>query len=268
MKEVISSAKNPLIKRVLAFEKKRNREYQKKFTVEGIRENLMALANGWEHEELVIPERQNLNWFDQQGFKTPGLKVQQVSNALFEKIAYRGKVDNVVGIYNTQELSLDRLKLPKDPLILVLESIEKPGNIGAIMRTADAAGVDAIILSEPNCDIYNPNVVRSSLGTLFSLQVAVASNEETMKFIEQKGCKVCTTYLEGSMPHFDADLSGGVAIVMGSEANGVTSFWLDRADFIVKIPMRGQVDSMNVSTATAVLVYESVRQRTHKKTDD
>lgn len=259
--EVISSSKNPLIKRVLGFEKKRNRDFQHKFVVEGIRENRMALANGWLHEEIILPESQDGNWLQSNGFDTSALHVQYISNALFEKLAYRGRVANMIGIYHTRDHSPKNLKLPDRPLVLVLESLEKPGNIGAIMRTADAAGVDALILADPVADLYNPNLIRGSLGTVFSLNTAIGTNREVLDLIHRHQWRICTTSLEGANPHYNADLTGGLCIVMGSEAHGVTDFWINNADEIVKIPMHGKVDSLNVSTATAILLFEARRQR-------
>ncbi len=263
--EVISSSKNPLVRRIISLEKKRNREYQKKFVIEGIREIRMALANGWLHEEIILPEKQQGSWLSDNGFDTADLHIQFISDALFEKLTYRGNVENMLGIFNTKDIFLGNLKLPSDPLILILESLEKPGNIGAIFRSADAAGVDAVIIAEPVSDLYNPNLIRGSLGTLFSLNIGVGTNQETLDFIKQNDWHICTSYLEGSKPHYNASYKNGTCIVMGSEANGVTDFWVNNADEIVKIPMKGQVDSMNVSTATAVLLFEAVRQRALNK---
>ncbi len=158
---------------------------------------------------------------------------------------------------------LNRLELADNALVIVLEAIEKPGNMGAIFRTADAAGVDAILIADANTDFYNPNVIRASLGTVFTVPFAMASNEECYHYLSQRDFNIYSTYLEGAVPHFDVDMSLNTALVMGSEAFGITSFWIENTKQSIKIPMRGKADSMNVSTAAAVVVFEAIRQRSN-----
>ena len=159
------------------------------------------------------------------------------------------------------ETGLERLRFKKDALVVVLEQIEKPGNLGAIFRTADAAGIDAIIIANEHGDVFNPNVVRASLGTLFTVPFAIASNSEAWKFLSENAFKVYATYLEATKPHFEVDMTGNTALVMGSEAYGITDFWIENNSDLIKIPMNGQADSLNVSTASAIAIYEGVRQR-------
>jgi RNA methyltransferase, TrmH family len=259
--QVISSIKNPSIKKVMALNKKRGRVIHGQFLVEGIREIEMALESGLEPEEVLY----NAHWakeeLDKFSSKLHKSKSFLVENDVFDKISYRDSVANAIGIFPLFDATIDNLNLKDGALILVLEAIEKPGNLGAIFRTADAAEVDAIIISNANTDFYNPNVIRASLGTVFTVPFAISSNDGTQAFLQTNQFKVYTTYLEGSVPHYDVDLKGNTAIVMGSEAFGVTTTWIDNATQTIKIPMNGKADSMNVSTAAAVVVFEAIRQR-------
>jgi TrmH family RNA methyltransferase len=257
----ITSIKNPTIKKVLALGKKRGRNVHGQFLVEGIREIEMALESGLLPDEVMFNTHwtaDNLTAFQE---RLQDAKQYELDDLVFEKISYRDSVANAVAVFPLFETSLDKLSLRENALVLILEAIEKPGNMGAIFRTADAAGVDAIIISNANTDFYNPNVIRASLGTIFSVPFAIASNDETLDYLNKQDYNIYSTYLAGSVSHFDVDMSLNTALVMGSEALGITDFWVDNATTCIKIPMQGKADSMNVSTAAAVVVYEAIRQR-------
>jgi len=160
-----------------------------------------------------------------------------------------------------KHFSLDTLQLPEKPFIIVLESVEKPGNLGAILRTADAAGVDAIIVCDPQTDFYNPNVIRSSIGCIFTKQVIACGSKEALQWMKQKDIRIFATDLAASEWYHETDFTQPSAIVMGTEADGLTNFWLRNADSRIKIPMRGYIDSLNVSVSTAVITFEAMRQR-------
>lgn len=245
----------------MALNKKRGRTTYGQFLVEGIREIEMALESGLQPDEILF----NHHWNDAERAafqaRLSGAKTFIVDDIVFDKISYRDSVANAVAVFPLFNTEIQSLTLPKIPLVLVLESIEKPGNLGAIFRTADAAGIDAIIITNANTDFYNPNVIRASLGTVFTVPFAISTNEVTLDFLKTNAFQVYSTYLEGAVPHFDVDMKKSTALVMGSEAFGITPFWIENATTCIKIPMHGKADSMNVSTAAAVVVYEAIRQR-------
>lgn len=260
----ISSLKNPLIKKIQSLNKKRGRESNHLFLVEGIREVELAIESGLHPTEMLFNHCWANDDLEAYAEKVECEKQFLLDEQVFEKISYRSSVPNVLATFSLFNTRLDNLKLPKNSIVLVLESIEKPGNLGAIFRTADAAGVDAIIIANANTDFYNPNVIRASLGTVFTVPFAICSNEACLQFLAENRFNIFSTYLEGAIPHFEVDMSKNTAIVMGSEAFGITNFWAENAHKCIKIPMLGKADSMNVSTATAVVVYEAVRQRNKK----
>lgn len=194
----------------------------------------------------------------------PKIDIIELSAELFSKISYRETTGGLIAVVKTREHQLLDLKLPANPLILVLEAVEKPGNLGAILRTADAAAVDAVICCHIPSDIYNPNAVRSSLGTVFTVPLAVASNQEVMAWLRSNKISTYCTNLHKAKEYHLQDYKGPSAIVVGTEATGVSSEWAEFADQNVRIPMLGKIDSMNVSVATAIMVYEAKRQRNFK----
>ncbi len=246
----------------MALNKKRGRTIHHQFLVEGIREIEMALETGLQPDEILFNYHWNDSILDAYRSKLSETKEYILDDGVFEKISYRDSVANAVAIFPLFDTNIASLKLPPTPLLLVLESIEKPGNLGAMFRTADAAGVDGIIITNANTDFYNPNVIRASLGTVFTVPFAITNNDECLEFLQNQGATIYSTYLEGSVPHFDANMKEATALVMGSEAFGITDFWIKNSDQCIKIPMNGKADSMNVSTAAAVVVYEAIRQRT------
>lgn len=259
--QLISSVKNSTIKKVMALNKKRGRTTHGQFLVEGIREIEMALESGMQPIDLMFND-----YWDSEALINFREKAQAqnefiLDDIVFEKISYRDSVANAVATFPLFDTDLASLSLKDNALVLVLEAIEKPGNMGAIFRTADAAGVDAIIIANANTDFYNPNVIRASLGTVFTVPFAICSNEDCLDYLQNKSFDIYSTYLEGAVPHFQVDMQKNTALVMGSEAFGITDFWVNNAKQCIKIPMHGKADSMNVSTAAAVVIYEAIRQR-------
>ena len=231
--------------------------------VEGFREITLTLNSGFEIKELYFSREVHLHPGSDGLFRQlqQTVKLTEVSKAVFEKIAYRDHSDGLIALVAPKYPKLDDLILSTNPILLVLESIEKPGNLGAILRTADAAALDAIIVCDPKTDIYNPNVIRSSLGCIFTKQVLTCTSLDAIAFLRKRGIKSYAAALTASLPYHETDFICPCAIVMGSEANGLTDTWLDNADEKIKIPMFGKVDSLNVSTSAAILVFEAKRQR-------
>lgn len=264
MTDPINSPANPHIKNILRLQaNSRDRYSQNLFVIEGYREISRAMASGIEIKELYTCSE-----LDRQG-RSEELSVQdsrmlvfEVSKAVFSRIAYREGSDGLVALAVPRNLKLIDLKLSINPLILILESVEKPGNLGAIMRTADAAGIDAVIVCDPLTDIYNPNAIRSGVGCIFTRQVVTCSSKEAIEWTRNKKIKVYAAALtQKALLYHQVNFCGPTAIVMGTEATGLSSEWLDTSDIQIIIPMKGIADSMNVSTSAAVLVFEAVRQR-------
>ncbi len=268
----ITSAQNPKIKELLALQEK-SKERKKKglFVVEGRRELLHCIEAGYEPFTLFLcPEiissddRREIEQAIMDGNRTTGQRmpaVIQIPQHLYDKVAYRGGTEGVIAEMYCKDMGLETLTLKENPLVVVLEAVEKPGNLGAVLRSADAAGADAVIVCDPLTDMYNPNLIRSSIGAIFTVPVATASTEECINWLKDKGIKIYTAQLQDSEWYYDTDMKGGSAIVMGTEATGLTDTWRMVADAHIKIPMLGQLDSLNVSVSAAILLYEAVRQR-------
>lgn len=185
----------------------------------------------------------------------------EIPQKLYSKIAYRGGTEGVIAEIEYKLFSLEDLILSENPLIVVLESVEKPGNLGAVLRSADAAGADAVIICDPLTDLYNPNLIRASLGASFTVQTVAASTQDTIEWLKQHEIKILTAQLQDSSFYYDTPMQGATAIVMGTEADGLTLPWRDAAEAHIKIPMNGLLDSLNVSVSAAILLFEAVRQR-------
>lgn len=256
----ITSTQNPKIKNLLALEKPRERRKQCLFVIEGIKEIKMALEAGYKIGNLFFCE-EIISTRDLEQLGVGDKLLIPVSREVFEKIAVREGSGGVVAVAEQKTHRLDHLKLSANPLLLVLESVEKPGNLGAILRTADAAGIDAVIICDPQTDFYNPNVVRSSIGCVFTKQTASATSEEAISWLRQRDINIYCTYLKASTPYHELDYRKPTAIVMGTESTGLSDTWLKASDSNIIIPMQGNIDSMNVSTAAAVVVFEAKRQR-------
>ncbi len=258
--DLISSAQNPKIKSLLSLQKPRERKRQQLFIIEGRKEIAMALQAGYKIGNLFYCE----DIISADELKDIGLQDKfnaRVTRDVFDKIAVRENSGGVIAVAEMKPHSLERITLSANPLLLVVESVEKPGNLGAILRTADAAGVDAVVSCDPQTDFYNPNVIRSSLGCVFTTQIATGSSEDTIAWLKQNNVSVFCTYLGASKPYTEIDYSQPCAIVMGTEATGLSASWVKNSDANIIIPMHGKIDSMNVSTAAAVVVFEARRQR-------
>ncbi|MDD3273798.1 MAG: RNA methyltransferase [Bacteroidales bacterium] len=256
---IITSPQNPRIKELISLgAKSSERRKRGLFLVEGARECRAVLKAGYFFDTLFwVPEIADKEFVSSINAES----LIQVSPQLYEKIAYRGTTEGIIAIVRQKELKLNDIKLSNNPLIIVLESVEKPGNLGAVLRTADAAKADAVIICEPLTDIYNPNTIRSSLGGLFTNQVATCSSEEAYEWLKENQVSIFTAELQASEWYHLTNMSGPMAIVMGTEADGLKDFWRERADKRIKIPMRGELDSLNVSVSTAIICFEALRQR-------
>lgn len=255
--KIISSIQNPLIKKILLLqEKSRVRKEENLFVIDGWKETKLAIANGLKIDTILYRKGFELNP-EEAGIEN----IIEVSEDIFDKIAVRGNTSKVVSLAKPKNISLSDLKLSENPLIIVLDGIEKPGNTGAILRTADATGIDAIICCDTQTDIYNPNTIRSSVGCVFTKQIVVCSKEDCLKFLQQNKISVYTTSLNAANNYLECEYKKPSAFVFGTEADGVNIFWEENSTSNIIIPMRGQNDSLNVSNAVAVVVFEAVRQR-------
>ena len=284
--ETITSATNPKIKNLLLLqEKSKARREQGLFVVEGQRELQHCIEAGYKvHTVFVCPEISNAPaTFDSAEFyfsgrcpknqnsassvlRRPTLaeaspSIIEVPASLYHKIAYREGTEGVIAEVEAKHVGLEDLVLPENPLIVVLEAVEKPGNLGAVLRSADAAKADAVIVCDPLTDLYNPNLIRASIGAIFTVPTVAASSEETIAFLKARGIKILTAQLQDSSLYYDVDMKCGTAIVMGTESTGLTDVWRRAADAHIRIPMLGQLDSLNVSVSASILLFEAVRQR-------
>jgi TrmH family RNA methyltransferase len=263
----ISSAHNTLFKQWLALhEKARERKKEGLFLAEGLREVGMALRNGFEVEILLFDESFTSpslleDWWASLSLDGDHARLVSLDTTLFRKFAYRSAVPNVVAVLKTRYRSVHELPLSACPLLLLVDNVEKPGNLGAMLRTADAAGVDAVLVCDQHTDIWNPNVIRASLGAAFSVPLACLPAADALTYLKEHQIKVLVTSLHATNSVHDADLKEPLAFVVGTEADGVSAFWQDMASKSIIIPMHGQVDSLNVSAAAAVVLFEAVRQR-------
>ena len=250
---VITSVQNARIKHVVALQQKSSlRREEGLLVVEGQREIEHCIACGYEIEELFV-----LNTISYTGHSPATL----VSPQVYEKMAYRESTEGIIAVAKTKQHRLKDLSLKDNPLIVVLERVEKPGNLGAILRSAEAAGVDAVIVCDPLTDLYNPNLIRASIGGVFNVPVAVCTSEECIAFLKQRHITILTAQLQDSYEYYDYDMRPATAIVMGTESTGLTQQWREAADAHIRIPMLGRLDSLNVSVSAAILMYEAVRQR-------
>lgn len=261
--EVITSLQNPKVKNFQHLQKSRERRIQNLFIVEGKKEIFRAMEAKYVCTHLfVCPEIFNQSIegiIDLPGGETP--KIYKVSPEIYAHIAYRKNTEGIIGWAIPVKHTLDQIRLKKNPLTLVLEGVEKPGNLGAIMRTADAAALDAIIIGDPKTDLYNPNVIRSSLGAVFTVPSGVDTSENTIQWLKKNNIKLFCTSPEASIPYDHVDFTGPSAIVLGTETTGLTQHWFSASDQNILIPMQGKVDSINVSVSAGIVLFEAVRQR-------
>ena len=296
--ELITSAQNPKIKRLLALQKdSAERRSCGLFVVEGRRELERCLAAGFEADTIfvcpelaasgnpggVCPENHGRPWPCEregpiardgrdervarsfQGIPPRGsgstAHIFEVSEAVYEKVAYRGGTEGIIAEVKARSLKLEDLHLKDNPLIVVLESVEKPGNLGAVLRSADAAGADAVLICDPLTDLWNPNLVRASLGACFTVPTVACRSEEAIAWLKGHGIQILTAQLQDSELYYRTDMRPGTALVMGTESTGLSDEWRRAATSHIRIPMLGAMDSLNVSVSAAVLLYEAVRQR-------
>ncbi|KAF2341476.1 TrmH family RNA methyltransferase [Flavobacterium tistrianum] len=257
----ITSVQNPYIKSlVLLQEKAKARKQTGTFLIEGQREISLAIKGGYEIETvLFLPElvsESEINKLIQNPFQ-----IIEINKEVYQKLAYRDTTEGILAVAKTKPLKLSDLKLSDNPLILVVESLEKPGNIGAVLRTADAANLDAVLVANPKSDLYNPNIVRSSVGCLFTNQIATGTSEEIISFLKEKKINFYSATLQNSTSYHTQNFTTPTALVVGTEATGLTQQWRDEATQNIIIPMQGEIDSMNVSVAAAILIFEAKRQR-------
>ncbi len=255
---MITSTQNPRIKHLLLLQQKSaQRKADGLFVVEGRREVEHCLSAGFTLRTAFVCDE-----IADASLSLPqGVEVVPVSRNVYERIAYRGGTEGVVAVVEVRNMSLRDLTLSASPLVVVLESVEKPGNLGAVLRSADAAGADAVIVCDPLTDLYNPNLIRSAVGALFTVPCVACSTEECIAFFKAKGIKILTAQLQDSSLYYDTPMTGPTAIVMGTEATGLTDQWRKAADAHIRIPMLGRLDSLNVSVSAAILLFEAVRQR-------
>lgn len=263
---IITSTQNAKVKHVVALQQKSAlRRKEGLFVVEGRRELAHCLEAGYKVIECFILENlerlENLEILETLENLSPLIPV---SPQVYEKMAYRGSTEGVIAVVREKQLSLDDLRLSSNPLVIVLERVEKPGNLGAVLRSADAAKADAVIVCDPLTDLYNPNLIRSSIGAVFSVPCVACSSEECIIFLKARGIQILTAQLQDSSLYYDTDMRRGIAIVMGTESTGLTDQWRQAADAHIRIPMLGQLDSLNVSVSAAILLFEAVRQRQSK----
>ncbi len=257
--DIITSAQNPKIKKLLQLQQKSSeRRKEVLFVVEGRRELMHCLEAGYEVDTLFYCNNVSSDVAD---LMSSCKRAFAVSADVYAKIAYRGSTEGVVAEVKSRHHTLADLKLSEHPLIVVLESVEKPGNLGAVLRSADAAGADAVIVCDPLTDLYNPNLIRSSLGAIFSVQSAACTSEECIEYLKTKGVSILTAQLQDSSLYYETDMKRATAIVIGTESTGLSDAWRLAADAHIRIPMLGKMDSLNASVSAAILLFEAVRQR-------
>ena len=262
-REYISSLQNGRVKGLVKLRTRRERDRRSTFLVEGHREMRRALE--WENHirsvyccpSLFSTGREDGLLSDLEG----RVKIVEVSEQVFRKVSYREQPEGLLAVLRQPSLRLADLWLGSHPLVLVVEAVEKPGNLGAMLRTAEAAGVDAVIVTDPATDVFNPNVVRASLGSLFTLPLAVSSGHRVLQWLGAQGVQVIATGPAADRSCWEVDLRDGVALVIGSEQQGLSDLWMSGSDLQVRIPMSGSVDSLNAGSAAAVMLFEARRQR-------
>ena len=283
--EIITSTQNPKVKHVLTLQQKSaERRKSGLFVVEGRRELMHCIEAGFTVETVYVCPTVCVGTEPMPSLPL-GVRMFEVSSEVYDKMAYRGSTEGVVAVVRARKLTLEELIKddsqstthnsnptpqtsnlnPHPPLLVVVEHVEKPGNLGAVLRSADAAGADGVVVCDPLTDLYNPNLIRASVGAIFSVPCVACSSEECIEFLKRKGIQILTAQLQDSSLYYDTDMQRPTAIVMGTEATGLTPQWREAADAHIRIPMLGRVDSLNVSVSAAILLFEAVRQRMDKR---
>lgn len=259
----ITSTKNPRVAAAVALRDRRARDEAGLTLVDGVRELDRALTGSASVVELFVDEA-SLGSAGADVVRravATGAAMTPVGPAVLGRLAYGDRSEGVVATVRIPTLALEALRLPADPLVVVLEGVEKPGNLGAVLRSADGAGADAVLLADPRTDPFNPNAVRASLGTIFAARLAAGASAAVRDHLAGAGIRVLAARVDGAVPYTEVDLRGGVALVLGSEAEGLTEAWSGDGVTAIHLPMRGVADSLNVSITAAVLLYEARRQR-------
>lgn len=264
MTERITSAANPRLKAAARLRGRRERDRAGLTLIDGVRETLRALAAGVTlREAFVLPEalaEQEMQALRER-LAEERVPLIELSRDAFQKLAYGDRLDGVIALAEAAPRALVELVLPPDPLICVVEGVEKPGNLGAIVRSADGAGVNAVIVADTATDLFNPNIIRASIGTVFAIPVAVASSGDVLQWLDKRDIEIIAARVQASADYTEADYRGAVAIALGSEARGLSDPWAELARASVHVPMMGVADSLNVSATAAILFYEALRQR-------
>jgi len=265
IKKQINSTQNTLVKQiVLLKEKSRERKKTGLFIIEGTREIALAIKGNYKIKTILfyaeLFSTENLN-----SLALNTTEIIEISKEVYQKIAYRETTEGIIAITQSKENTIEALSFNnKNPLLLIAEAPEKPGNIGAILRTADAANVDAVIIANPKTDLYNPNIIRSSVGCLFTNQIATGSTDVIIAFLKAKNINIYSAILQDSQDYHKQDYTKPTAIVVGTEASGLSQAWRNAAKQNISIPMQGAIDSLNVSVAAGILIFEAKRQRSFK----
>ena len=265
MSKLITSTANSYIKQLVQLkDKSKERKNTGSFLIEGIREIILAIKGGYKLDTILFYPK----FFSKEALNntiTQELKTIEVSKEVYQKLAYRDTTEGVLAVAKSENHSITDLKIKtKNPLILIAEAPEKPGNIGALLRTADAANVDAVIIANPKTDLYNPNIIRSSIGCIFTNQIAIGNTTEIIKFLKANSIDIYSAILQESVAYHAQDFTKPTAIVVGTEASGLSNEWRKNSTENIIIPMQGEIDSMNVSVAAGILIFEAKRQRGFK----
>jgi RNA methyltransferase, TrmH family len=274
--KILKSAQNPLVKSLVSLRKKKRQRFKKGvFLIEGERELLYALAGGVEFETIVFCRELlvgNTELTDAESLvlkfdinRTSNIRMVEVSPQVYGKIAVRENTEGIVVVAKLPRLAIYEVPLSKNPLVLVAAGLEKPGNLGALLRTADGAGVELVIVCGEDTDLYNPNIIRSSLGSLFTVPTFPLSWNDTREWLQKNKIRTIFTSPAGEKEYTEENYTDSVAICLGSEKEGLPSEWLRTKNSTVKIPMRGKMDSLNTSCSGAIVLYEALRQRECKK---
>ncbi|MCH7524281.1 MAG: RNA methyltransferase [Bacteroidetes bacterium] len=262
MTKQITSIQNPFFRQLVLLKyKSRARKTSGLFLIEGEREIKLALKGGYDIETILYyPELFSIEQLND--LTTQQLNIIEVSKEVYQKLAYRETTEGVIAVAKAKNLSLDTISIKTDnPLILIAEAPEKPGNIGALLRTADAANVDAVIIANPKTDLYNPNIIRSSVGCVFTNQIAIGTTSEIIQFLKENNINIFCAALQASIEYYTQDFTKPTAIVVGTEATGLSDSWLENSTQNIIIPMQGEIDSMNVSVTAGILIFEAKKQR-------
>lgn len=263
MQSKITSLANPKIKFIVKLRNRNARDDNGLTVVEGYKEILMAINAGHRIDSLYIcPEI--LSKYDKDDILDKidkNVLVYELAVDVFDKVSFGNRNEGVIGLFELNQTSFESINIRDRMFCLVVDQIEKPGNLGGILRTCDAVGIDAVFVSDPRVDVYSPNVIRNSLGAVFSVKIVADTKENILSFLKDNNILTVSAVVGASQNYFDVNLAQSIAVVVGSEDKGLQDFWMKNADSKIAIPMCGEMDSLNVSVSTAVILYEAFRQR-------